>query len=85
MYPAFREKLNLSFSLEEYRMSKKRKYPSTELTTGQCELISRIVGPLEARRISRSVFRDVLADIEIIVPKSSLDRWIRNHAAKGRL
>ena len=66
-------------------MSKKRKYPSTELTTGQCELIARLVGPLEARGISRSVFRDVLADIEIYVPKLSLDRWVRNYAAKDRL
>ena len=66
-------------------MSEKRKYPSTELSTAQRELIARLVGPLEARGISRSVFRDILADIEIIVPKSSLDRWIRNHAAKGRL
>ena len=46
-------------------MSKKRKYPSTELSTAQRELIARLVGPLEARGISRSVFRDILADAEI--------------------
>ena len=66
-------------------MFKKHKYPSTELTTGQRELIARLVGPLEGRGISRSVFRDVLADAEITVPKSSLDRWVRDHAATGRI
>ena len=66
-------------------MFKKRKYPSTELTTGQRELIARLVGPLEGRGISRSVFGDVLADAEITVPKSSLDRWVRDHAATGRI
>ena len=66
-------------------MSKKRKYPSTELPTEQRELIARLVGPLEARGISRSVFRDVLADAEVIVPKSSLDRWVSAHTATGRI
>ena len=66
-------------------MSKKRKYPSTELSTDQRELIARLVGPLEVRGISRSVFRDVLADAEITVPKSSLDRWVRAHATTGRI
>ena len=65
-------------------MSKKRKYPSTELTTDQRELVARLVSPLKVRGISRSVFRDILADAEITVPKSSLDRWVRDHAAKGR-
>ena len=66
-------------------MSRKRKYLSTELTTDQRELIARLVGPLEVRGISRSVFRDVLADAEITVPKSSLDRWVRAHATTGRI
>lgn len=66
-------------------MSKKRKYPSTELSTDQRELVARLVGPLEVRGISRSVFREVLADAEIIVPKSSLDRWVHAHAATGRI
>jgi transposase len=66
-------------------MSKKRKYPSTELSTDQRELVARLVGPLEVRGISRSVFRDVLADAEIMVPKLSLDRWVRAHAATGRI
>jgi hypothetical protein len=66
-------------------MSEKRKYPSTELSTAQRELIARLVGPLEARAISRSVFRDILADAEITVPKSSLDRWVRAHAVTGKL
>ena len=66
-------------------MSEKRKYPSTELSTAQRELIARLVGPLEARGISRSVFRDILADAEITVPKSSLDRWVRAHAVTGQL
>src|SRR5512144_1624752 len=65
-------------------MSEKRKYPSTELSTAQRELIARLVGPLEARGISRSVFRDLLADAEITVPKSSLDRWVRTHAVTGK-
>jgi transposase len=66
-------------------VSKKRKYPSTELSTNQRELIARLVGPLEVRGISRSVFRDVLADAEITVPKSSLDRWVRAHTTTGRI
>jgi len=55
------------------------------LSTGQRELIARLVGPLEARGISRSVFRDALADAEITVPKSSLDRWVHAHAATGSI
>ncbi|MFZ0255994.1 MAG: hypothetical protein WAN46_10155 [Gammaproteobacteria bacterium] len=66
-------------------MSEKRKYPSTELSTAQRELIARLAGPLEARGISRSVFRDILADAEITVPKSSLDRWVRAHAVTGKI
>ena len=66
-------------------MSKKYKYPSTELSTDQRELIARLVGPLEVRGISRSVFRDILAEAEITVPKSSLDRWVRAHTATGRI
>ena len=66
-------------------MSEKRKYPSTELSTAQRELIARLVGPLEARGISRSVFRDILADAEITMPKSSLDRWVRTHAVTGKI
>ena len=64
-------------------MIKKSKYPSTELSTGQRELIARLVGPLEARGISRSAFRDILAEAEIIVPKSSLDRWVHSHLVTG--
>lgn len=63
--------------------NKKRKYPSTELSTDQREIIARLVGPLEARGISRSVFRDALVDAEFAVPKPSLDRWVRAHAATG--
>ena len=66
-------------------MCKKRKYPSTELSTDQRELVARLVGPLEVRGISRSIFRDVLADAGITVPKSSLDRWVRAHADTGRI
>ncbi len=66
-------------------MCKKRKYPSTELSTDQRELVARLVGPLEARGFSRSIFRDVLADAGITVPKSSLDRWVRAHADTGRI
>lgn len=66
-------------------MSKKRKYPSTELSTDQRELAARLVGPLEARGISRSVFREALTDAGITVPKSSLDRWVRAYAATGRI
>jgi len=66
-------------------MSNKRKDPSTELSADQRELIVRLVGPLEARGISRSVFRDVLADAKITVHKSSLDRWVHAHAATGSI
>ena len=51
-----------------------KKYSSTELSTDQREIIARLVGPLEARGISHSVFRDILVDAGITVPKSSLDR-----------
>jgi transposase len=66
-------------------MCKKRQYPSTELSADQRELVARLVGPLEVRGISRSVFRDVLAEAGITVPKSSLDRWVRAHSATGRV
>lgn len=66
-------------------MFKKRKYPSTELSTDQRELVARLVGPLEARGISRAVFRDILVDAQISVPKSSLDRWVRAHAETGKI
>jgi hypothetical protein len=66
-------------------MSKKSKYPSTELSTDQRELIARLVGPLEARGLSRSAFREVLADVEINVPKSSLDRWVHAYVATGSI
>ena len=62
-------------------MPTKQKYPSAELSTGQRELIARLVGPLEARGISRVAFRDILADANITVPKSSLDRWICAHVS----
>src|SRR5580658_7010284 len=66
-------------------MIKKGKYPSTELSTGQRELIACLVGPLQARGISRSAFRDILAEAEIIVPKSSLDRWVHSHLVTGTI
>src|ERR1700722_3732033 len=66
-------------------MSKTRKYPATELSTDQRELIARLVAPLEARGFSRSVFREVLADVEINVPKSSLDRWVHAYATMGSI
>jgi len=64
-------------------MSKTRKYSSTELSTDKRDFIARLVGPLEARGVSRSVFRGALVDAGITVPKSSLDRWVRAHAATG--
>lgn len=66
-------------------MSEKSKYPSTELSTGQRELIARLVGPLEARGISRSTFRTILAEAEFPVPKSSLDRWVHAHLVTGTI
>jgi transposase len=66
-------------------MIKKSRYPSTELSTGQRELIARLVGPLEAHGISRSAFRNILAEAEITVPKSSLDRWVHSHLATGTI
>ena len=62
-------------------MPTKKKYPSTELSTGQRELIASLVGPLEERGISRSAFRDILAAAKITVPKSSLDRWVYAHVS----
>jgi transposase len=66
-------------------MTAKRRYASTTLSTAQRELIARLVGPLEARGISRSVFREMLAEAEIIVPKSSLDRWVHAKVATGSI
>lgn len=66
-------------------MSTKRKYPSTELSTGLCFLITRLVGPLEARGISRATFRDILAEANITVSKSSLDRWVSAHISNASI
>ena len=66
-------------------MIKKSRYPSTELSTGQRELIARLIGPLEEHGISRSVFRNILAEAEITVSKSSLDRWVQSHLATGTI
>lgn len=66
-------------------MLKNRKYLSADLTTDQRELIARLVGPLEAHGISRLIFRGILADAEISVSRSSLDRWVRDYAETGRL
>ncbi len=66
-------------------MIRKSKYPSTELSTSQRELIARLVGPLEARGISRSTFRTILAEAEFPVPKSSLDRWVHAHLTTGAI
>lgn len=63
----------------------KRRYPSTELSTGQRELIARLVGPLEAHGISRAAFRRILAEAEVPVPKSSLDRWVHAHLTRGTI
>ena len=64
-------------------MPTKQKYPSAELTTGQRELIARLIAPLESRGISRAAFRDILADANITVSKSSLDRWIYAHVSNA--
>ena len=66
-------------------MVKESKYPSTELSTGQRELITRLVGPLEAGGISRSAFRTILAKAGITVSKSSLDRWVHSDLATGTI
>lgn len=66
-------------------MPNKRKYPSTELSTGQREIIARLAAPLESRGISRSAFRSILAEAEIPVPKSSLDRWVHSHLTSGTI
>jgi transposase len=63
----------------------KKKYPSTELSTGQRELIACLVGSLEERGISRSAFREILADANITVPKSSLDRWVYAHVSNSSI
>lgn len=64
-------------------MSSHRKYTSTELTTSQRELIARLVGPLQARGISRAVFREILAEAHSPVPRPSLDRWVHAHLETG--
>lgn len=66
-------------------MIKKRKYPSTELSTSQRELVARLVGPLEARGISRSAFRSILTEAEFTVSKSSLDRWVHSRVVAGTI
>jgi transposase len=63
----------------------KRTYPSAELSTDKRELIAHLVGPLEARGISRAVLRDALADAKITVPKSSLDRWVHAYVTTGHI
>lgn len=66
-------------------MPKTRAYPSTELSPGQREIIARLVAPLESHGISRSAFRRILAEAEIPVPKSSLDRWVHAHLTRGAI
>ena len=60
-------------------MLRKRKNPSTEISTGERELIARLVGPLRKRGISRQVFCDCLAEADTPVPKASLDRWVHDY------
>ena len=64
-------------------MPPRRNYPSTELTASQRELIARLVVPLQSRGISRAVFREILAEAHLPVPKASLDRWVHSHLATG--
>lgn len=64
-------------------MVKRSRYPSTELSLDQRELLTRLVGPLEEHGISRATFRSILAEANITVPKSSLDRWVHSHLATG--
>jgi hypothetical protein len=66
-------------------MPKRRKYPSTELTISQRELIAGLVGPLKSCGISRALFRKLLAEANFTVPKASLDRWIHSYVATGRI
>ena len=61
------------------------KYPSTELTTSQRELIACLVAPLKSREISRAVFRELLAEANFTVPKASLDRWVHSYLATGKI
>ena len=56
-------------------MVRKRKNPSTELSTDTRELIARLVEPLNKRGVSRLMFCDCLAEADAVVPKASLDRW----------
>ena len=76
--------MSLSSSPKESHV-REAQVPVNRVVDRPRELIARLVGPLEARGISRSVFRDILADAEITVPKSSLDRWVRAHAVTGKL
>lgn len=66
-------------------MSPKRNYPSTELTASQRELIARMVIPLQSHGISRTVFREILAEAHVPVPKASLDRWVHSQLATGHV
>lgn len=61
----------------------KNKYPSTQLSTDQRELIARLIGPLEAHGISRSTFRSYLSEAGFIVSKPSLDRWVHLRRTRG--
>lgn len=66
-------------------MHSQHKYTSTEVTTSQRELIARLAGPLQSRGISRSVFREILAESHVTVSKASLDRWVHSNLATGRV
>lgn len=66
-------------------MPTERAYPSTELSTGQRELIARLVAPFEARGISRADFRALLAEIHVFVSKSSLDRWLADYTSSASI
>src|SRR5215470_19621400 len=54
----------------------RRKYLSTEASTGVREFIAHLAEPLRKRGVDRKSYRDALAEAGVTVPKSSLDRWV---------
>lgn len=65
-------------------VSQKNKYPATELSPDQRELMARLTEPLQAQGIPRDLFRACLDNAGYQVSKASLDRWVCSLASSGR-
>ena len=64
-------------------LPRNRKYPSTDLSPDQRELIARLAEVQQAQGISRERFRLCLENAGYGVSKASLDRWVNSVTSSG--